>query len=443
MFDRPMDRDDTSRRDRSAQNATADSRFLPGALSQVRQNERDGGEGQQEPARPALSLTERARIAKVAKDMKAKHVASNFHKRKSAPARMTVDAGGGDDASSSDENDAPPAGRRRSAPAALAQPVDGQRDRTETQLLTYDHGDALAKEYDRKSSAAVGSSSSSAVAGGSSGASSSLGAGIWDEDLLAEQICALTSEVCPHDCCRARAGVELASSAVRGLGGSLVFQCRSCGGPRELQRSRRVDPRGGGKGAKAEETTLRFVSSCADAGMGLRAANSLLAGCDLPPLNEKTWAAAAGKTAEAEAAVFEKMVEKNIKREIAATLLNEGESALAPDGELVYITVMTDGSWSKRYGRNSLFGIGAMYGQHTGGCVFAGSRCSRCVVCMRAAHAGNEAPEHECTKNWDERVGKDGAASKMEKDIALEGAKFLLERGAITRVRSSCARALV
>jgi hypothetical protein len=174
---------------------------------------------------------------------------------------MTVDAGGGDDASSSDENDAPPAGRRRSAPAALAQPVDGQRDRTETQLLTYDHGDALAKEYDRKSSAAVGSSSSSAVAGGSSGASSSLGAGIWDEDLLAEQICALTSEVCPHECCRARAGVEFASSEPRGLGGSLVFQCRSCGGPRELQRSRRVGPRSGAKGARGGGVyaALRFV----------------------------------------------------------------------------------------------------------------------------------------------------------------------------------------
>jgi hypothetical protein len=434
-----MNRNKTSRRDRTGQNGTADSRFLLGALSQVRQNKRDGDEGQQEPAQNALSFPERLRLKKIADAMKESlRSGGRFGtKRHSAPSRIAHDGN-----SSDDENDAPPAGRRRSAPAALEQRAL-PRDRTETQLLTYDHGDALAKEYDRKSSAAVGSSWSSAVAGGSSGASSSLGAGIWDEDLLAEQICALTCEVCPHDCCRARAGVELASSAVRGLGGSLVFQCRSCGGPRELQRSRRVDPRGGGKGAKAEETTLRFVSSCADAGMGLRAANSLLAGCDLPPLNEKTWAAAAGKTAEAEAAVFEKMVEKNIKREIAATLLNEGESALAPDGELVYITVMTDGSWSKRYGRNSLFGIGAMYGQHTGGCVFAGSRCSRCVLCMRAAHAGNEAPEHECTKNWDERVGKDGAASKMEKDIALEGAKFLLERGAITRVRSSCARALV
>ena len=133
--------------------------------------------------------------------------------------------------------------------------------------------------------------------------------------------------------------------------------------------------------------------------------------------------------------MFEKMVEKNIKKEIALALLHEGDAALAPGGS-VYITVMTDGSWSKRYGRNSLFGIGAMYGRYTNACVFAGSRCSRCAVCMRAAHTGKEAPEeHACTKNWDERVGKDGAASKMEKDIALEGAKLLLERGAISRVR--------
>ena len=431
MFDRPMNRNKTSRRDRTGQNGTADSRFLLGALSQVRQNKRDGDEGQQEPAQNALSFPERLRLKKIADAMKESlRSGGRFGtKRHSAPSRIAHDRN-----SSDDENDAPPAGRRRSAPAALEQRAL-PRDRTETQLLTYDHGDALAKEYDRKSSAAVGSSWSSAVAGGSSGASSSLGAGIWDEDMLAEQICALTSEVCPHECCRARAGVEFARSEPRGLGGSLVFQCRSCGGPRELQRSRRVGPRGGAKGARAEESTLRFVSSCVDAGMGLRAANAVLIGQNLPPLNERTWAGAAAKTAEAETAVFEKMVEKNIKKEIALALLHEGDAALAPGGS-VYITVMTDGSWSKRYGRNSLFGIGAMYGRYTNACVFAGSRCSRCAVCMRAAHTGKEAPEeHACTKNWDERVGKDGAASKMEKDIALEGAKFLLERGAISRVR--------
>ena len=49
-----------------------------------------------------------------------------------------------------------------------------------------------------------------------------------------------------------------------------------------------------------------------------------------------------------------------------------------------------------------------------------------CCVHARGTHTGKEAPEeHACAKNWDGRVRKDGAASKMEKDLALEGAKFL------------------
>ena len=51
---------------------------------------------------------------------------------------------------------------------------------------------------------------------------------------------------------------------------------------------------------------------------------------------------------------------------------------------------------------------------------------SLCCVHARGTHTGKEAPEeHAGTRNRDERVGKDGAASKMEKDLALEGAKFV------------------
>ena len=102
-------------------------------------------------------------------------------------------------------------------------------------------------------------------------------------------------------------------------------------------------------------------------------------------------------------------------------------------GGSVYITILFDGSWQKRMGKNSLFGIGGIYGARTNKCIFLSSRCARCATCA-VALAKNEDPRpHSCTKNWDERHGKDGAASLMERDIALEGVQALEREGARRR----------
>ena len=94
---------------------------------------------------------------------------------------------------------------------------------------------------------------------------------------------------------------------------------------------------------------------------------------------------------------------------------------------------MTDGMWQKRYGRNSLFGIGAMYGFYTQLVLFTDSRCARCQVCMSAASRGvTLEPKHyeTCTNNW----SKGDAASNMERDIALTGVNFLFKHGCIVAV---------
>ena len=52
-------------------------------------------------------------------------------------------------------------------------------------------------------------------------------------------------------------------------------------------------------------------------------------------------------------------IDANREKERVATLLYEGESCRSPSRE-IQIRVITDGSWQKRYGRNSLWGYSAM-----------------------------------------------------------------------------------
>ena len=94
---------------------------------------------------------------------------------------------------------------------------------------------------------------------------------------------------------------------------------------------------------------------------------------------------------------------------------------------------MAGGSWQKRMGRNSLFGVGAYYGVYTNKLLFCSTRVSRCTVCMKATAAGTEIPDHECTRTWNERKDKDDGPSNMENIMALEGSEALFEHGVITR----------
>ena len=172
-----------------------------------------------------------------------------------------------------------------------------------------------------------------------------------------------------------------------------------------------------------------------EVGLGYRAGGeALLVGLDIGRLSTGTWQRAAAVTAKAEEKVNSDVMEENLKEEISATLEAEGPSATVPDGMGVYITVLTDGSWQKRMGRNSFFGVGAFYGARTNKLLFCSTRVARCAICMSAAARGKQAArDHDCTKTWDERKGKDDAASNMEKAMALEGANFLFERGAVVR----------
>jgi hypothetical protein len=175
--------------------------------------------------------------------------------------------------------------------------------------------------------------------------------------------------------------------------------------------------------------TARGVAAFKAAGIGQSNANQFLLGMDLPSINTNVWAAHGETFSAATKTNLDGIILKNIEKEKTATLLQEGESCRTSDGK-VKISVMTDGSWQKRYGRNSLYGIGAMYGHYTGSVIFTSDRCARCQVCMTATSRGVELPaSHKeiCTNTW--RGGE--SASLMERDMALEGVNFLFAHNCV------------
>jgi hypothetical protein len=150
---------------------------------------------------------------------------------------------------------------------------------------------------------------------------------------------------------------------------------------------------------------------------------------NMKPINTNVWAAHGESYSEATKSYLDRILLENIEKEKTATLLQEGDACKTKDGK-IKIKVMTDGTWQKRYGRNSLYGIAAMYGFYTHSVLFTDSRCARCQVCMSAASRGvlvEPGQYATCTNTW----SKGDAASLMERDIALEGVNFLFEHNCI------------
>ena len=216
-------------------------------------------------------------------------------------------------------------------------------------------------------------------------------------------------------------------------GGHLKFTCtnKKCLHETKINKSKMMPglSAAGKPCAPKAVNTARGVAAFMAAGIAESNANQVLLGMDMPPLNTNVWAAHGETFAAATKTNLDRLILENIEKEKAATLLYEGESCLTSDGK-VKIKVMTDGSWQKRYGRNSLYGIGAMYGYYTGLVVFADDRCARCQVCLTAASRGVEvAADHndKCTNTWSEGE----AASLMERDIALAGVNFLYQHDCV------------
>ena len=235
-------------------------------------------------------------------------------------------------------------------------------------------------------------------------------------------------------CCDEKV-MKVSRDVQRGVGGGHVeFTCGGCGWCGCANRSARL-PRGKGKNGKLkpgplpEGNTISSVHAAIGAGMGEARLNHFLLGVGHKPLPTGTFYKSAGKVEEAHSGLLAKEIKKNLENEIKMTLLMLGDEALDENGN-VKIRIITDASWQKRYGRNSLFGYGVMYGFYTGKVVFVSHRCCRCMTCIRSNADGKEAREHKCTNNWNSSA----ASSNMEREIAVEGAEALLAAGAAISV---------
>ena len=263
---------------------------------------------------------------------------------------------------------------------------------------------------------------------------SSQGSSVVEDGVLLEDF----ERILKHRCCSSPS-YGYTSNAELGAGGSYSFQCACCLNEMAVRRTSKLPSKK--RGPNPDATTRRLVAASKAAGMGLAALNKFMLAADLKPMNPSVYYAHSSEVAAAHGTVFTSEMEKNLKREIELTIEREGAGTgylkLGDDEKAaVLIKVITDGSWQKRYGRNSLFGYGVMYGFYSGLPVFASHRCARCMVCIKwNAMSDEERPEgekgeappppHDCSRNWGSL-----AASNMEADIAVEGAKSLLASGA-------------
>ena len=249
----------------------------------------------------------------------------------------------------------------------------------------------------------------------------SLGHAYVDAGVVAKGIQSLSNEKCEH--CGQRAAVVAVGGTRRSIGGgSLDFKCGSCYETRRVPLSSKV--------GRHDEATMRFVAAATTEGMGLAATNRLATKLDIGMVNKQVHARVVDKVEGAAAAEFDLVSDAALKREIAATLLMEGDSCLNSNGK-VMITIISDGTWQKRYGRNSLVGFVGVYGLYTGECLYAGSKVARCATCRFYKKEGRPAKAHACTRTWNEAPNRDGATSNMEKVITLEAVEALYQKGAI------------
>jgi hypothetical protein len=262
---------------------------------------------------------------------------------------------------------------------------------------------------------------------------------IFDKALLSSSICDFAEDGCTT--CGSHKTI-FRGDKQRGAGGALVFGCGDCGHEREIRRCGTLRPDGGGGGALSEFGTLRTVSAFKLTGIKHAQSTNLKLVADLPVLSNNSWDAAAARVENHTTAATAAVVAANIKVEIAAAFEKYGDAERAGRARVHHhhlrrLVVEAVRPQLARGHRGDVR-------RTTNKCVFVETRVARCLVCMSALRRGeDEVREHEWTKTWNEREGKDGAESNMkktwnereEKAMAVEGANALYEAGAIVAVR--------
>ena len=156
-------------------------------------------------------------------------------------------------------------------------------------------------------------------------------------------------------------------------------------------------------------------------GIGFSQLEELCAAMNVPCMSEKTY------IQRRESLVDELLTTAQTEMKLAGEV--EKELAIKKGDihkDIPYIPVVADGSWMKRsYGTNydSLSGVGAIIGYHTGKVLFVGVRNKFCTVCDIAQRGGTEPKQHKFFKNFD----RNASSTSMESDAIVEGFKCSMD----------------
>ena len=201
--------------------------------------------------------------------------------------------------------------------------------------------------------------------------------------------------------------MEVTAETRRGLYSIFVLKCKMCGVIKELSSecSENTDN---------IEINTALTLAAVSTGIGYSCLNEVAAAINLPMMSEKTYSERHNQASEIIRKTAWSIMEEAAKEE-AKMAVELGE--VSKDG-IPYITVVTDGAWSKRsYNVNydALSGVGSIVGYRTSQLLYLGVRNKYCTMCARAQSRQEDVPVHRCFKNWDK------SSTAMETDIILEG----------------------
>jgi hypothetical protein len=162
-----------------------------------------------------------------------------------------------------------------------------------------------------------------------------------------------------------------------------------------------------------------FAWGCESAPVGFTAATSLLTTMDIPTPDFRTFQKSERKCKDLMEVAFRKEMEENLLREKELAIA-ANEYVFVEGIKYARITVCVDCGWCKRsYGHSytANCGVGVIIGVRTGRIIYAGTRCSTCLICDKHARSMSKGPvpPHKCPKNWS------GPATAMETDIIRQG----------------------
>lgn len=210
--------------------------------------------------------------------------------------------------------------------------------------------------------------------------------------------------------------LKIAKEIRIGLHSKIVFKCNECA------RSFRVYTNDDEKTTNTIDINSSAVLAANMIGIGYSQLEQFTSVLDVPVMCNDKFKSLNDKMGEFWEETAEECLREAAEEESRAAI-ERGD--VDPIDGVPFITVVTDGTWSKRsYNRNftALSGVGAIVGAHTEKVLWIGVKNKYCVTCVRAFNKKVTPNAHSCTRNFK------GPSSEMEWETILEGFNSSVEQ---------------